>query len=159
MPETMFDLVKQFFEDDDWHYDEIPDRQVLAVGYAGVNGSFTCFAQVREGLDQFLFYCLLPTKVPADKRDDVGRFVNLANYGMRIGNFELDYSDGEVRYKTSIDFEDERASHALLRNAVYAAVLTLDRYQPGIMQVVYGNVDPDEAVERIEAPEPPKDVN
>jgi len=159
MDESMLDVVKQFFDEDEWHYDEIPDRDLLAVGYAGQNGSFTCVAQARDALYQFLFYCLLPTKVPEDKRDDVAKFITLANYGMRIGNFELDYADGEVRYKTSIDVEDDRLSTALLRNAVYTAVLTMDRYQPGIMQVVYGNVEPEEAVDRIEVPDAPKDIN
>jgi hypothetical protein len=27
---------------------------------------------------------------------------------MTIGNFELDYTDGEIRYKTSIDIADQR---------------------------------------------------
>jgi hypothetical protein len=43
----------------------------------------------------------------------------MANYDMIIGNFELDLRDGEVRYKTSIDFEGDRLSFAYINNLVY----------------------------------------
>ncbi len=150
MGDGMHDTVKLFFEDDDWHYDEVLEGKVLAVAYGGTNGSFTCLAQSREDIEQFLFYCLLPTKVPTDRRDAVARFLTMANYGMRIGNFEMDYADGEVRFKTSLDVEGDRLAAELVRNMVYAAVMTMDRYQPGIMLVVYGNVAPNEAIDRIE---------
>ena len=159
MGEDMHDTVRRFFDEDDWHYDEILERKVLAVAYGGTNGSFTCLAQSREDIDQFLFYCLLPTKVPPERRDEVARFLTRANYGMRVGNFEMDYADGEVRYKGSVDVEDDRLTEALVRNVVYAAVMTMDRYQPGIMLVVYGNVDAQEAIERVEGHKPGGDIN
>ena len=159
MGDDMHDTVRRFFDEDDWHYDEILERKVLAVAYGGTNGSFTCLAQSRDDIDQFLFYCLLPTKVPPERRDEVARFLTRANYGMRVGNFEMDFADGEVRYKASVDVEDDRLSAALVRNVVYAAVMTMDRYQPGIMLVVYGNVEALDAIDRIEGNKPEGDVN
>ncbi|MBP8974021.1 MAG: YbjN domain-containing protein, partial [Anaerolineae bacterium] len=88
-------------------------------------------------------------------RPAVAEFLTRANFGLRIGNFELDYHDGEVRYKTSLDFEDEKLTPALIRNAVYPAVTTMDRYLPGLMKVVYGGRTPYEAIEEIEAESEP----
>ena len=82
-----------------------------------------------------------------------------ANYGLIIGNFEMDFSDGEVRYKTSIDVEDEdeddRLSVALIKNLVYANVLTMDRYLPGVMSIIYGDVSPAQAIAQMEEGEAP----
>ena len=57
---------------------------------------------------------------------------------MIIGNLELDYSDGEIRYKTSVDIEDVEVVEPLIRHLIYANVLTMDKYFPGLMRVIYG---------------------
>ncbi|HEX9018927.1 MAG TPA: YbjN domain-containing protein, partial [Anaerolineaceae bacterium] len=73
-----------------------------------------------------------------------------ANYGMIIGNFELDYQDGEIRYKTSVDVEDVALAESLVQNLVYANVLTMDKYLPGLMRVLYAGIEPIAAIEEVE---------
>jgi len=36
----------------------------------------------------------------------VNEFLTRANYGLNIGNFEMDFQDGEIRFKTAIDVEE-----------------------------------------------------
>ena len=43
-------------------------------------------------------------------------------------------TDGEVRYKSSIDFEGAELTPSLIRNTIYPAVQTMDRYLPGISE-------------------------
>jgi hypothetical protein len=64
--------------------------------------------------------------------------------------FELDFADGEVRYKSSLDFEGELLTPNWLRHAIYPAVQTLDRYVPGLLKVAFGGRTPFEAIEEIE---------
>jgi len=88
----------------------------------------------------------------------VAELLTRANYGMLIGNFELDLDDGEIRYKTSIDMEglvplsaeDRSVSKLLWKSLVYANVLTSDQYLPAIKSVVEGHAEPAEALQRIE---------
>ncbi len=40
---------------------------------------------------------------------------------------------------------------ALVRQLVYANVMIMDQYLPGIMAVIYGNVSPIEAVAQVES--------
>jgi hypothetical protein len=69
---------------------------------------------------------------------------------MIIGNFEIDIEDGEVRYKTSVDLEGvEQVTH-LLRNMVYANVLTMDKYFNGLMRILHGGLTPVEAIKEVE---------
>lgn len=53
--------------------------------------------------------------VPEDRRLALAEFLTRANYGLFIGNFEMDWQDGEVRYKTSIDVAGDRLSTALVQ--------------------------------------------
>ena len=96
-------------------------------------------------------------RVPSEVRPAVAEYITRANYGLRVGNFELDYSDGEVRFKSSVNFEGEELTFGMLRNALYPAVHTLDRYLPGLLRVSFGGATPLEAIEEIESPSDTKD--
>ena len=80
----------------------------------------------------------------------ISELLTRANYGLNIGNFEMDFSDGEVRYKTSINVEGGQLTTTIVKKLVYANVLTLDKYFPSIMKVIYADIPPDEAIALIE---------
>jgi hypothetical protein len=146
----ILDAVINFFKEDDWSFTQVEDRPILRLGFQGDNGQWTCYAQAREEETQLLFYSLCPVKAPEDRRMAVAEFLTRANYGLFIGNFELDFGDGEIRFKTSIDVEGDPMSPALVRPLVYTNVLMMDRYLPGLLSVIYGNVPPAEAVANVE---------
>jgi hypothetical protein len=146
----IFDTVLEFFQQDDWPFAQIEEQTALQTGFRGEHGQFNCLAQVLEEESLFLFYSLCPVNVPEDRRMSVAEFLARANYGLYIGNFELDFDDGEVRFKTSVDVEEGHLSPGLIKNLVYTNVLMTDRYLPGIMRVIYGDTTPAEAVAEIE---------
>jgi hypothetical protein len=146
----ILDTAISFFEQDSWPFTPFEGQPVLQMGFRGDNGQWTCLAQAREEQAQFLFYSVCPVNAPEDRRPAVAEFLTRANYGLFIGNFELDMDDGEIRYKTSIDVEGDRLSSALVQQLAYANVFTMDRYLPGIMGVIYGPISPDEAIAQVE---------
>ena len=148
--DRIFNSMSAFFEQDEWPAERLPDRPVLRMMFAGDDAQWTCFAQSRAEQEQFIYYSVAPVKAPAERRAAMAEFITRANYGMIIGNFELDFSDGEVRYKTSIDVEGAELVPAVIRQLVYANVLTMDRYLKGIMAVAFGGVDPEMAVKSVE---------
>ncbi len=154
---TLYDAVIQFFEDDDWKFMEVAPGKALRLGVSGRNGEYDCYAVINEERETFRFMSQVPVKIPADQRLIVAEFLTRANYGLTIGNFEMDFEDGEIRYKTSIDVEGDRLTPPLVANLVNANILTIDQYFPGIMKVVYGGVSPEEAIQSIEDEEDAED--
>lgn len=147
---AIFDTVKEFFQEDEWPARPFEGQTTLSVNFAGRNGQWSCMARVIEEKEIFLFYSYCPMKCPADKRPILADFLTRANYGLYIGNFELDYNDGEVRYKTSIDVEGDRMTTALVKRIVYDNVSVMDRYLPGVLSVIYGGASPTEAIAQVE---------
>ena len=145
-----FEAVGKFMEDDGWHPQVIDDNNVYRAYFVGHNGEVTCFAQVRVDLEQFIFYVVMPVRAPANMRLAVAEYITRANYGLRIGNFEMDFEDGEVRYKSSLDFEGVGLTPGLIRNTIYPAVQTMDRYLPGVLSVVFGGKSAEEAIAAVE---------
>ena len=145
-----FEAVGKFMEEDGWHPQALDDSFVYRAYFVGHNGEVTCFAQVRADLEQFIFYVVMPVRAPEQARTSVAEYLTRANYGLRIGNFEMDFDDGEVRYKSSLDFESMELTPGLIRNTIYPAVQTMDRYLPGMLSVIYGGKTAEEAIFAIE---------
>lgn len=148
--ESLFETLVKFFQDDDWPVQLIENDQALRTAFRGESGQWTVYARVRPQHEQICVYSVCPVNVPDAQRAPVGEYLHRANYGMIIGNFEIDFGDGEVRYKTSLDVEGAEFSAALVRQLVIANVMMMDRYLPGIMAVTYGDAEPAAAVAEIE---------
>jgi hypothetical protein len=146
-----FEEIVNFFEEDGWPFVQIEGEPLLQMVFQGENGKWTCYAKARDDQEQFVFYSVCPINAPDSKRLAVAEFLTRANSGMIIGNFEMDFEDGEIRYKTSIDVEDDSLSCALIKRLVYANVMMMDAYLPGIMSVIYGDVTPVDAIAQIES--------
>jgi hypothetical protein len=129
--------------------ERVPDMPILRMGMNGKNGKWVSYAQAREEMDQFAFYSIAPVNTPEDRRAAMAEFLARINYGLVIGNFEMDYRDGEVRYKTSIDVEGDRLTPALVRNLVFLNLQMMDRCLPGLMGVSYGGLTPEQAALQI----------
>ena len=146
---TLLESVINYFQSDEWPI-ELANGNIRTA-FQGENGQWTCHGWIREEEKQFVFYSLCPLKVPEGRCPDVSEFVTRANYGMVIGNFEIDLNDGELRYKTSIDIEGGELSLGMFRQLVVTNVMIMDRYLPGIMAVITGAQSPAQAIAQIEA--------
>jgi len=143
--------IVNFFTEDDWSFTKIQGSPVLQMAFQGKNGRWTCYAKARTEKAQFVFYSICPLNVPESKRLAIAEFIARANYGTIIGNFELDFVSGEIRYKTSIDVESSTLTFPQIKQLVYTNVMMMDEYLPGIMSVIDGGVEARDAIAQIES--------
>ena len=98
-----------------------------------------------------LFYTVFPIKIPEERRAAVAEYLHRANYGLYHGNFEIDFRDGEIRYKTTgMAAEDEELDEEVMNRLINLGFAMTDRYAPGILSVLYANDEPAGAIDRIE---------
>ena len=148
---TLLEQVLHFFTTEDWQFTKLQGESTLAMAFQGKQSRWNCYACVREEQKQFAFYSICPIVAPEPQRSAIAEFLTRANYGMTIGNFELDYTDGEIRYKTSIDVTNAQLSSALIQTLVYTNVAMMDEYLPGIQAILAG-ATPIAAIQAIESP-------
>lgn len=149
------DVVGDFLASDGWFPTPLDGTTAFRCGFNGDSGKFRVIVHVNVELEQIYCYVYAEVNVPGDALSEVAEFITRANWGMRIGNFEMDLTDGEVRYKSSLDFEGQPLSPQLIRNAIYPAVTTMDRYFPSLMRVAFGGATAADAVAEIEHPPGP----
>jgi hypothetical protein len=136
--EPAVEVLKRAFAEHGWPYAEVRGAPVLLSELSGPAGRWSLYAQAVEELDAILLYSICPRRVPEDRRGEVALFLTRANYGLAAGNFELDFDDGEVRYKTVLQLQGDELDGLTLKRLVRANGIAMERYLPGIEAVVAG---------------------
>lgn len=149
-----YDVLLRFLKEREWDYYESKksdeDRKIIDVGINGHNGRYPVRVWLLLKSERILFQSYLPVAVPEEKRPAVAEYITRANYGTLIGGFEMDYRDGEVNYKTSLDYEDDRLSVALIRQLARSNMSTFAKYWTGFFKVIFADLDPAMAIKEIE---------
>ena len=150
MTDNVHDVLLKFFKDEKWPAEESAELRVLRAGYQGKNGKAVCYAKWNEDDNLVTFYAVPQLPVSREKISALMEFITRANFGLPVGNFEVDLEDGELRFKAGIDVEGSQLDVPMVRQLVYSSLVTLDRYLPGLEGVLEHNESPKDAVSRVE---------
>lgn len=142
--------LKRVFAENRWPFTEVRGAPVLLSELSGALGSWKFYAQAVEEQQLILLYSVCPLRVPEERRLEASSFLTRANYGLTAGNFELDFDDGEIRYKTVLQLSGEALDPATVKRIVRANGIAMETYLPGIGAVITGTA----AVPALERREP-----
>lgn len=147
----IFEAVKSYFEADDWSGEQV-DEGVLAFRFESEAGQqWGCLAVAVEDAEQFVFYSVRLEPMPGGRRDEATALIMRANHGMQVGNFEMDLTDGEIRFKTSVDVEGVELTAQLCRNMVDLNLMIMGVYFDGFTQVSKGERTAEQVIADLEA--------
>lgn len=82
----------------------------------------------------------------------MAEYITRANFGLKMGNFELDYRDGEIRYQSCLPCREGIPSLKDIEYAVDVTFLMMNRYGDGLAKNIMGFGDPARDVEAAENP-------
>ncbi len=143
-----FLVLERWFREDDWKFDSDTEHNLIRTGINGENGKFRVYAHIQN--ENLVVHSISATDVPVKDRGAIAEYLTRANYGLVIGNFEMDYSDGEVRFKTSLRWKEGRLESWMIHSLVYINCAMMDKYYPGLMSVLFGGATPEQAVKKVE---------
>jgi len=149
---ALIDVVEEYLIEIGWKFEKDDDNDVIKTGVNAKNASFRLIIYSMEEKDLLTVYVAQDNNVPENKRLLLAEFITRANYGLNLGNFDMDMDDGELGYKVSADLEGGTLSRDMVGNMVGAGVSTMDQYYPGLMAVLFSNATPEEAIIQIERP-------
>lgn len=126
------------------------DDQGVRFQLRGETLGYLCHIRVNNAQGVVCCYIQPAFWVPEAARAPVAEAVTRANYGLPLGNFELDLRDGELRYKTGIDVEGGLLVRTMVDNLVSCGFTMCNRYVPAFLRVAYGDTPPAEATAEVE---------
>ena len=143
--------VAAFLEGQGWAHEQLPGGSAMSFPFQGDEERWVCYAEAQEEHQRVTFYSVCPFNIPGEQRLAAAEFITRVNYGLIIGNFELDLGDGELRFKTGVDVKGATLTPTLVERAVVPNLHAMNTYLPGITAIVRGEFDtPEQLVAQID---------
>lgn len=151
---TIADAINTFLEEDDWRFsfDEKLGIFKFPLNLKGKMKKINYIIDVER--NEYIVYTISP--LGADEDDEtimanMAEFICRANYGLRMGNFELDFNDGEIRFKVHVPCNEIIPTTEMIQKSIYCPAKMFERYSSGILSVLFNHTSGKEAVEQCEA--------
>jgi hypothetical protein len=148
--ETSFENLVEFFDSENLRYQAHPEQSVVIAGFEAKNLAVRIHFMLHADDGLLQLFAPLPAKIPPGCRMSIAEAVVRANYGMKMGKFEFDFADGELRFQIANAFPDFGLEHTIIHRLIGTAVFTVDHYFPAFMSIVYGNELPEDAIRQVE---------
>jgi hypothetical protein len=143
---AMLDLAENYFTRCAWRHSRIVGRQdLIELVFDNPRAKWKSYAKASGDDRTFLFYSVCAVNVPEERRPAVAEFITRVNFGLVSGNFEMDWADGEVRFKTGIELTGITPTPELVTALVSPNLTAVHRYLPGLLMVISNEADPDAA--------------
>ena len=126
------------------------DNQSICADLRGEVAMYRVVAQVDEEAELFQVYGYAPIRIPEGSRPAIAETVARANYGLRVGKFEFDVDQGEVRFQASQVLTDDGVDDGVIDRLITVTMAMLDLYLPAVLSVIYGNELPKDAIRCVE---------
>ncbi len=125
----MFQKIITFLSTKQFKFEILKGQTVAIFGIETSKSKYKCVFDLKEEEKILVCYSIIQDfYVPENQHDDFAIFITRINYGLMIGNFEMDFNDGEIRYKTSIDFEGTDLNEPLIDNLFNANLSVVENF-------------------------------
>lgn len=150
--EDSIDAVRDWFEEEGYHCHYDVENECLQ-GYFQIRGklkSVNLFVQFYDnGYD---VQAVSPLNADGDTLENVMKYLHMANYGLKAGNFELDVDDGEIRFKYWMPIMGlERLPAEIIEHSIVHPCNMFERYGNGIAALSMGFSDPETEIRKAES--------
>ena len=98
-PKNVGAIVQEFLAGQKLRPDVV-DANIIRVAVKGKNVNLSPVLVIREDAGQLIICCSGDGRVAPGDRPAAAELIARINWNQALGNFDLDLSDGEIRYKT-----------------------------------------------------------
>jgi hypothetical protein len=145
-----FQVLARYLRDNGWQVEEIEPGSAFKSSKDGELCPLIHYFQLKTDLEQFLFYIVPHINLLEQMIPLAMEYICRANVGLRIGNFELDVRDGQVTFKSSVNFKGLELSAQLIDNTIQPALTAFDEFFAGLADVIAGIETPASAMAKAE---------
>ncbi len=150
--DNLTSITLEYFESQKWRYDvkrNDDERFIAALGMNLKGKLSSCRILVVVDDRDIQCFTTCPIKATEDVRPQVAEFITRANFGLKIGKFELDYNDGEVRYQTILPCSEGVPPIKDVERVVDMGFLMFQRFGDGLIKNLMGFGNPAEDIKAI----------
>ena len=148
--DILMSSVQTYLDSQNWHYQVEAEKGIFRFGMNLRSKISQCRVIVHAQDDCIQAFAVAPLNASEENRPMVAEYITRANYGLKVGKFEMDYSDGEVRYQTILVCSTGIPAQKDIERIVDLSFMMMDRYGNGLIKAIMGIGDPKADIEEAE---------
>lgn len=141
-----FQQLTQVMDEQEYTYQQRGDEETITADFKTQVAAYHIVMKVEAEFEMFQIFGYAPVVMPEGSRRAIAEAVARANYGLRIGKFELDMNDGELRYHIAHILTEGNLDPVVADRCIDTTMAMLDRYFPAMLSVAFGNEPAEEAI-------------
>ena len=127
-------------------YDFDKEKAVLHAGLEGENAKWRYLA-CQDDAGRFVMVSLLPLKAPEARRAACAELLVRINAKIGFGHFDLDFSDGELAFRTVVPIAAKsRLMVGVIEHVIRGHHILVDQFLPAISALLFAGVTPEKAL-------------
>lgn len=146
----MIEHIQRFLDEGKWKY-RYDEKRAIFRAMVKMNsplGMLRVAILVKE--TYYLVYAIFSATADESQRQRVGEYLHRANLGLINGNFEFSFEDGEIRYKTYVNFSgDTELSADVIKDSIVIPIAMFDLYGKNLIRLMLGESDPKKLVDEV----------
>ena len=149
--ENMIEMLKNYLDEKEWKYEYKEEEQAILTGVKLESNLQSIKFLIRFRENGFLTVAVPPLGAKEEYRPAIAEYITRANYGMTNGNFELDYNDGEIRFKIYTNYKGlDEISEDIVEDSFVIPIVMYERYGNGLAALMMGFSDPEIEIAKAE---------
>jgi hypothetical protein len=138
----MYDKFIEYLKGKNWKYSEDKDSGIVSFYLGGTNGTtFYCAGQDEPDRHRFIFFSYCVANCPDTLRIKMAELLTRLNSVIFLGNFELNFETGIIKFKTSILYEGLDLNNKSIDNLIINNLAVMDDCTPAILKLIYGDLN------------------
>lgn len=135
MGKIIFDTVEKALNNAELQY--TTDDRIFRFGIKSEHANFDVRIVCEEEMEFLMTVVTCSMCVPQNKIDRMCRWVAEKNYGLTLGEFKLDTSDGELSFRITCPLDKGAVNEDIVAVAYTNALNTFDNSYEEIIKAIY----------------------
>ncbi|MDK9716201.1 MAG: YbjN domain-containing protein [Sulfuritalea sp.] len=151
---THFAQVADYLDRHEWACTLNEEQGLFFLDLSSAAATYRMYIKVSytKSICNIMVISALPVKAPADRRSAIAESLQRINFTLMQGTAELDFSNGEIRFRTLVTTEGASLTDTLLDYVVGDSFELANRYTAPLLAVAFGNAAPDSVLDMAQVP-------
>ena len=132
--------VRRFLEEDNWNFSFDRDQGLFRFGVSMSGRLKNVQYVVSVNRYDYNVYAISPVSADAEDAGQMAKmaeFITRINYGLKDGNFEMDFRDGELRYRCYVNSEGTVPTVEMVDESIRCPLMMYNRCSDAILQMLF----------------------
>jgi hypothetical protein len=138
--------ITDHLDRNEFQYRVDAQENIIFSSIVGNHGRWDWFVQICDDGKSAVCFSTLSAKTPAPRRQACAELLTRINHLIKVGAYELDFVDGEVRFRTSVPIIEQTMPGRAMEYLIMVNLAVFDDFMACIYKIIHSEDTPEQVL-------------